>query len=196
LVSTLHRGSVFRLALPVTNAPLLIEPAVVSHGKSHLLKARVLVIDDEEAVREGMLHLLRNWGCECEAAESIEEALTLACEHAPDLVISDYRLREQRTGVEAIVALRELLGSTLPALLITGDTAPERLREAQASGVPLLHKPVSPAQLYHKLIGILEDEDIACKTIHSDISRSERMKGKAHGAQEPECIKNLSLRDP
>lgn len=116
---------------------------------------RVLVVDDEEAVRAGMLHLLRDWGCECEAAETIEEALALARIHAPDLVISDYRLREQRTGIEAIATLRALLGDALPALLITGDTAPDRLREALASGIPLLHKPVAPSQLYRGLVTVL-----------------------------------------
>ena len=112
------------------------------------------MIDDDETVREAMLHLLSNWGCECEAVESIEEALVMARAHAPDVVVSDYRLREQRTGAEAIAALRALLGNTLPALLITGDTAPERLREAQASGIPLLHKPVSPSQLYRGLMEV------------------------------------------
>lgn len=129
----------------------------MAQGKIRLLEVRVLVIVDDEIVREGMLYLLRDWGCICEAAESIEEALFLARAHAPDLVISDYRLREQRTGVEAIAALRLLLGNTLPALLITGDTAAERLREAQTSGVPLLHKPVSPSQLYRSLVELLED---------------------------------------
>ena len=71
-------------------------------SKTRLLNARVLVIDDDEIVRDGMLHLLRDWGCECDAAESIEEALALARLNKPDVVISDYRLREQRTGVEAI----------------------------------------------------------------------------------------------
>ncbi|WP_229219133.1 hypothetical protein [Duganella sp. BJB1802] len=42
----------------------------------------------------------------------------------------------------------------MPALLITGDTAPARLREARNSGVPLLHKPVAPAQLYRVLADI------------------------------------------
>jgi two-component system, sensor histidine kinase len=158
LASTPQRGSVFRLVLPIATAALPLEQSVKTPGKARLLEVRVLVVDDEEAVREGMLHLLRDWGCECEAAESIEEALALARLHAPDLVISDYRLREQRTGVEAIVALRALLGDTLPALLITGDTAPERLREAQASGVPLLHKPVSPGQLYRGLVEALETD--------------------------------------
>lgn len=157
LASTPQRGSVFRLSLPIASTALPVEPTAMTPRKTRLLEVRVLVIDDDEAVRTGMCHLLRNWGCECEAAESIEEAVALARAHAPDLVISDYRLREQRTGTEAIVALRALLGNTLPALLITGDTAPERLREAQANGVPLLHKPVSPSQLYRKLVEVLEE---------------------------------------
>ena len=91
---------------------------------------------------------------DCEESQA-EEALDLARAYAPDLVVSDYRLREHRTGIEAITALRELLGDALPALLITGDTAPDRLREAQASGIPLLHKPVAPSQLYRGLVTVL-----------------------------------------
>ena len=84
---------------------------------------------------------------------------TLARAHPPGLVLSDYRLRELRTGAEAIAALRAEFGARLPAVLITGDTAPERSREAHAVGVPLLHKPVSPAQLYRRLVSVLEDAE-------------------------------------
>ena len=151
LVSVPGRGSVFRLALPVDNT-IQVAQTAMTQSKTRLLNARLLVVDDDKIVREGMLYLLRDWGCECEAAESIEEALAMARVNPPDVVISDYRLREQRTGVEAIAALRALLGESLPALLITGDTAPERLREAKSSGIPLLHKPVSPGKLYRKLV--------------------------------------------
>jgi len=151
LSSVPQRGSVFRLMLDIDDTIPAVQ-AAMAQSKSRLLNARLLIIDDDEIVRSGMLHLLRDWGCECDAAETIEEALALARLHRPDVVISDYRLREQRTGVEAIAALRALLGESLPALLITGDTAPQRLREAQASGIPLLHKPVSPDKLYRRLI--------------------------------------------
>jgi CheY-like chemotaxis protein len=73
------------------------------------------------------------------------------------VVISDYRLREHRTGIEAIFALRKIVDGPLPALLITGDTGPERLREAMASGIPVLHKPVSSSQLFNALISILPE---------------------------------------
>ncbi len=154
LESTPQRGSVFRLTLPIDTAIAAAQTAMMQ-SKTRVLNARLLVIDDDKIVREGMCHLLRDWGCECDAAENIEEALALAKVQTPDLVISDYRLREQRTGVEAIAALRAQQGEALPALLVTGDTAPERLREATASGIPLLHKPVSPSQLYRKLVELL-----------------------------------------
>jgi len=152
------RGSMFRLTLPLATGVCACNALVVTPHKDQLRGVRVLVVDDDEAVRHGTLHLLRDWGCVAEAAESIEEALVLAGQHAPDVVISDYRLRDQRTGLEAIAALRSLLGQSLPALLITGDTAPDRLREALRSNIPLLHKPVSPDQLHLGLVAVLVKE--------------------------------------
>jgi len=70
-----------------------------------------------------------------------------ADDQAPDLIISDYRLNNGRTGIEAIARLRGAVGVSIPAFLISGDTAPERLREASASGHHLLHKPVPPITL-------------------------------------------------
>jgi signal transduction histidine kinase len=152
LASKPGRGSVFRLTLPITALP--VAKTAKPPSKTRLLNARVLVIDDDEIVREGMLHLLQAWGCQCDSAESIEDALAAVKLNVPDMVISDYRLREHRTGVEAIEAVRALHGSNIPAVLVTGDTAPNRLREAKASGIPLLHKPVSADMLYRKLVDL------------------------------------------
>ena len=66
---------------------------------------------------------------------------------SPDLIISDYRLSDGQNGIEAIEKLREAFNLSIPAFLISGDTAPERLREARASGYHLLHKPVRPRAL-------------------------------------------------
>jgi CheY-like chemotaxis protein len=155
LASTPGHGSVFRLSLPIARAAVVSDDLETAHSHARELNLRVLVIDDDEVVRAGMVQLLRGWGCACVAVESIAEAQAAARAYRPDMVISDYRLREQRTGAEAIAALRAEFGADLPALLITGDTAPERLREARASGVPLLHKPVSPSLLYRRLESML-----------------------------------------
>lgn len=155
LQSTVHRGSVFRLALPITTRALALEASPPESSVAQLSQARVLVIEDDADVLQGMLHLLRDWGCVSEGAADIDEALDLAQRLVPQLVISDYRLREGRTGAQAIAAVRALMGAGLPALLITGDTDPERLREATDSGVILLHKPLSPGQLLSGMVTAL-----------------------------------------
>jgi len=65
----------------------------------------------------------------------------------PDLIVSDYRLRGEENGIEVVARLREEFNADIPALIITGDTGPDRLREAQASGLHILHKPLNPAKL-------------------------------------------------
>ena len=132
-------------ATPVLAEPRLAKPLFV----------KVLVVDDDVSVRHSMQHLLRDWGCECRTVESIEDALRVVQDWVPDVVISDYRLRNQCTGMEVIETLRTAVGYKLPAVLITGDTAPQRLREAVESGLPLLHKPVSPSRLYQELVKLL-----------------------------------------
>ena len=168
LASQLGRGSVFKLALPLIAASEVIAPQrgvsePVATGLLH--GVRVLVIDDDEAVLLGMAQLLQSWGCKVDTADAVGPALQKAKAQAPDVLISDYRLRGQHTGAQAIDALRNVLGAHAPALMITGDTAPERLREAMSSGVPLLHKPVAPEQLYLAVVELLGE---ASKTITTD----------------------------
>lgn len=151
LASRVGRGSVFRIALPSVTEAVLGEEFELNALPGKRLLLHILVIDDDEAVRVGMQHLLQRWGCQVVAVDSIEEALRAVQQQRPDVIVSDYRLRQQRTGTEAIAILRKALGAAVPALLITGDTAPERLREARASGIPLLHKPVASGPLYRKL---------------------------------------------
>jgi len=160
LVSKPERGTVFRFSLPVARIGVVAGSADIAPSGPNVFDVRVLVIDDDESVRTGMRQLLGAWGCECDVADSIEEAQALARAHPPGLVISDYRLRELRTGAEAIAALRAEFGAALPALLITGDTAPQRLREARATGVPLLHKPVLPSELYRAMTFVLNGREL------------------------------------
>jgi two-component system, sensor histidine kinase len=90
--------------------------------------------------------LLRSWGCQVVTAESVEDALD-QLDGRPDLIVSDYRLRDGRTGIDAIARLREAYGPGVPAFLISGDILPERLKDAQANGYQLLHKPLAPMSL-------------------------------------------------
>jgi CheY-like chemotaxis protein len=105
--------------------------------------------------------ILRSWGCDVVAAKSAGEALARMATggRGPDLIISDYRLADEKTGITAIEHVRAELGATIPAFLISGDTAPEVLREATASGHHLLHKPVAPMRLRAILNRLLRSRD-------------------------------------
>lgn len=152
LSSVPGRGSVFRLRIPISADPPANAPVHrLEAADARLDGIHALVLEDDESVREGMRQLLQGFGCTCEAAETQEEAMRMALGHPPDILISDYRLRGSSTGVDSIHAIRERLGSEVPAILITGDTAPGRLRDAHASGVQLLHKPVNPSDLHRAI---------------------------------------------
>ena len=162
LSSRVGRGSVFRLTLPIATqagAAVPLAAAAASGGSAiepPRCQARVLVLEDDPAIRSGLQQLLLQWGCECDPVESLEQALEIVRHHPPAAVICDYRLRGQNNGITAIAALRAVLGPALPAMLLTGDTDPERLIEAHASGILLLHKPVSADDLRHNLGALLE----------------------------------------
>jgi len=150
LVSRVGRGSAFRLEVPIAPLqPLAPYPDRPPQDTDAAPQVRgcILVVDDDEAIRLGMQQLLESWGCTCVAAESYDAAVALPWPAAPTMIICDYRLRDQQTGAQVIRALREHFVCQIPALLITGDTAPERLSEAAYSGIPLLHKPVTAKEL-------------------------------------------------
>jgi len=157
LSSRQGRGSVFRLELPLADGTILTDRIEQEPAHMEPLGLRVLLVDDDETVLAGMRELFQQqWNCDCRTAESIEQAVSATERWFPELLVCDYRLRRQETGEELIRLLRDGLGYDLPAILITGDTAPQRLREANASGIPLLHKPVSAAQLYQRIATLMK----------------------------------------
>lgn len=117
----------------------------------------MLVLDDESAILESMRSLLGRWGCEVTAAATVDEARSAARTRTPDLLIVDHRLAEEQTGLDAVSDLRRAVGVEVPALVVTGDTASERIREARSSGYPLLHKPVQPARLRSAMLHLLRN---------------------------------------
>lgn len=154
LRSTPGQGSVFRLHLPLATGAVVRPEAAVSVTPHSLLGLRLLVVEDESAIRLSMQQLLESWGCVCTAVASLDEALQLSAAIAPDVLITDYRLRGAVTGRDVIVALRHRYGQTLPCVIVTGDTAPDRLRDAQDTGAVLLHKPIETDRLKAELMQI------------------------------------------
>jgi signal transduction histidine kinase len=116
-------------------------------ARDPLAGKRVLVIDDDPLVLEATAGILRSWRCEVFSADSLRGASGVLGSVRPDLVISDYRLKDGQTGIEAIAMLRDTFGSDIPAFIVSGDVAPELKTEVQESGLLLVHKPLSPMAL-------------------------------------------------
>lgn len=140
LESTPNRGTTVTLTLP------LAEPDKEGNDGAQSAEGhrglRVLVVDDESIVRDSMRLLLQGLHCEVFLADSALEAGKVASAELLDVLLCDLRLRGGESGLDVIEAVRAAQRD-IAAVLITGDTAPDRIQEAEAAGVPLLFKPVT-----------------------------------------------------
>jgi signal transduction histidine kinase len=158
------RGSLFEIKVPLGEAR-----AETTASTGRFLSpfqgqgsGLVLVIDDELAIQLAMKSLLESWGYEALAAGSCDEMLQRIATHrtVPRLIICDYRLRDNESGPAVIERLRSEYNDEIPGMLITGDTAPDRIREAQESGFLLLHKPVPNSRLRASIAHLIDSREM------------------------------------
>ncbi len=151
LTSTESRGSCFSVDVPLAASPTLSE-AADEPGILTQPAGLILVIDDNDGIREAMGALLRRWGHETIVAASGETMLALA-DRTPDLIIADYHLGQSANGLQTIAALRKHFGATVPAMIITGDTA------LDVPDILVLRKPVPHARLRASVLRLLRKEE-------------------------------------
>lgn len=160
VVSRPGRGSRFSLQLPIerhTVATKIEQP--LAAALPGFAGTRVLVIDNEPAVLESMKLLLERWGClvitcpdEHQALEYLQQA-----EDLPAAMLADYHLDDEKTGWQAIEAVRTLLGKRLPAALVTADCSYELRKQMRVHHLPILNKPVKPNRLRALLTSLLSE---------------------------------------
>lgn len=147
--SELGVGSCFNFKVPEGKRELIQIAEKVDMNKS-LGAVDVIVIDDHEGIRFSLSNILSNWGCSVRSFESADDAcrsLQKLPTWKPNLVISDYRLRDNKTGIEAIKKVKAVLNYEIEAIVISGDTAPDIIKKMDESGLIILHKPIKPAKL-------------------------------------------------
>ncbi|ATN32962.1 hybrid sensor histidine kinase/response regulator [Rhizobium sp. ACO-34A] len=152
LSSKQGKGTTFRVLMPLDQSvPMggsVAELARQDKGAQPLRGLKILCIDNEPKILEGMQLLISGWGCDVQCAGSIEELDTIvaASKEPPDLIIADYHLGDG-SGIGAILRLRALYERDVPALLLTADRTLEVRAEAERQHIALQHKPVRPAAL-------------------------------------------------
>ncbi len=150
LTSHLGHGSVFSVTMPIAKASEL----AIRRGRQRPAKVgqiagcHVLCIDNEPTILDGMEVLLSGWGCEVYKAQSADQAADLASRTSGrlDIILADFHL-DSGTGIDAVSAVRNALGHSIPAVIITADRSPEVQEYIRDGGLQMLRKPLRPAAL-------------------------------------------------
>ncbi|MEW5729891.1 MAG: ATP-binding protein [Pseudomonadota bacterium] len=139
-------GSRFTVRVPLGEAAPEERPEAAIAGAEGRL---ALVVDDDAMILLGLQAILREWGYQVLIAGSGEQAVERVAEagRAPDVVVSDYRLRDGEVGTQAIDRVRAMAGHPIPGILLTGEGGTEAETAATGLGLGFIHKPVTPRQL-------------------------------------------------
>ena len=152
LTSVQGKGTSFRVHLPreMTHART---PRTVERSAPHVIAQqmqgfRILCIDNEPKILEGMALLMSGWGCDVTQAASLAtiDLMPESQAPAPDMIVADYHL-DDGDGIDAVRRLRHLYQREIPALLITADRTLEVRAQAEKENIAVQHKPVKPAAL-------------------------------------------------
>jgi CheY-like chemotaxis protein len=146
------RGSTFSVTLPRVAPPAPVPLEALMTGSLQgfgLSGAFIAVVENDETVREATASLIERWSCTVASAPSTDELVALVEAHGqrPDVILADFHLDHDRTGLEAIERLRTRFAAAIPAIVVTADYSGDTARLVQAAGVELIKKPVKPAEL-------------------------------------------------
>ncbi|GAB3510704.1 hybrid sensor histidine kinase/response regulator [Pseudoxanthomonas daejeonensis] len=146
--SSVGRGSMFSITVPRAAAlPTPIErPATFLPDSGSLAGLRVLCVDNDQEILDGMRVLLTRWHATAITASTVDDALARMADSAPQAMLVDYHLHDRLDGLDTLDALRDA-GGRIPGALLTADGRDELKRLARQRGYRLLTKPVKPASL-------------------------------------------------
>jgi signal transduction histidine kinase/CheY-like chemotaxis protein len=151
VVSEVGVGSTFSIKIPLVEHEFDTQQSldmqiIPAKSETSLL---IALVDDEESIREGLLQLLRLWGYEVIVAASgtqlIEQLEQMG--RQPNVLITDYRLANNLTGMDVIAALNAMFQEDIPALIVTGETDEKQIKQMNTGNFQVLHKPVHPAKI-------------------------------------------------
>jgi two-component system, sensor histidine kinase len=151
LESTRHVGTWVRLGLsaatPGAESLAMTRPMIPAPRH---LGMRILVIDNEQMVRDSTRSILQEWGCEVRVASCGQEALRLAQDGFFDVFLADYRLNASENGLEVLIELCKIRPEAA-CWLITGETGPLPWAQLRERKIGVLHKPLQPQHFLQAL---------------------------------------------
>lgn len=144
--SRVGRGSLFSICVPVGIATQHRVSPEIAPSSDALAGLRVLCVDNDPEILDGMRALLDRWKAVALTASTVDEALA-HIDAEPDVALVDYHLHDRLDGLGVIAELRRRAKRDLPAALLTGDGSDALKIAAREYGCAVLTKPVKPASL-------------------------------------------------
>ena len=164
LRSNLGQGSAFFVEMPLLQSPPEEIGQVTGFNvKAHIFDSdlngvEILVVDDDQTILSATSQILEEWGCKPLLAASAEEVKHLLEAKTPDLILTDYNLKNSTTGDQIIELVHQETGLKIPSLIITGDTSTKNLKEARLQCDRLLNKPIKPEMLRESITLMLNQQ--------------------------------------
>jgi len=148
----------------VVNVPTATKQLSAPNGEScsapSLAGKRVLLVDDDPMVREGLAREIADWGARVTLVGSVDGALWAIGEEPPDIAIVDRDLGPDASGVDLLALLNARFDQAIPAVIVTGATDSVALDELRRSGAAWLIKPIDPAVLRAKITELLPEREL------------------------------------
>jgi two-component system, chemotaxis family, CheB/CheR fusion protein len=158
--SRLGTGSAFSVEAPLASVQPQATPHRRRRGPLQCAgdDSTILVIEDDPAVREMLALLFASEGYRTAAAADGGQALAMAREGiGPDLVVADYRLPNDVTGLQIVAGVREAVAREIPAVILTGDVSIDAMREIARGRCVQRNKPVRAEELTHLIQSLLAE---------------------------------------
>ncbi|NOZ97218.1 MAG: response regulator [Gammaproteobacteria bacterium] len=154
--SELGKGSTFMIEVPTVPAPQKTVAALQQNTAILATGYRVLCLDNDETILDGMAALLSKWGYDVFKATEPEQALTIIQTENIQVWLIDQHLNRDQLGMDFILAHRP---TSVPVALITADSDPELPQRLKEMNIVLLKKPLKPAGLRAWLSGLKISSD-------------------------------------
>ena len=134
---------------------------------------KILVIEDEEIIRENILKLLKAEGFDVTGAENGTQGLNAAVSNLPDVIICDVMMPEL-DGYEVLMALRSNpVTATLPFVFLTGKAERSEMRQGMELGADdYLTKPFTKAELVGAISSRLKKQEAVAEQYNTWRSQS------------------------
>lgn len=160
--SRLGHGSVFSIFVPAGNVwqSELGEPEISERIGGEFVGTSILVVEDDELLRNTTCAMLERWGVEVASAPDGDHAIALIKDGTiqPDLLLLDYRLPNRETGLDVWRRIEAELGENVLGIVVTADTEPDVIEHIRSSGMPVLIKPIIPARLRSAMHHLLYEQ--------------------------------------